>query len=93
MVSLSGTGMAAVAHSVSLTWVASTSTVVGYNVYVGSISGGPYTLLNSTPVAALAYTDSSVVAGQTYFFVVTAVNSNGVESVVSNQVSVVIPTP
>ncbi len=85
--------MAAVAHSVSLTWVASTSTVVGYNVYVGSISGGPYTLLNSTPVAALAYTDSSVVAGQTYFFVVTAVNSNGVESVVSNQVSVVIPTP
>ncbi len=93
LIAVSGTGTAAVVHSVTLSWVASTSTVVGYNVYRGSISGGPYTMLNSTPGAALTYTDMAVTAGQTYFYVVTAVDANRNESVVSNEVSVLIPTP
>ena len=95
LVALNGTATAPapVAHSVSLSWVASTSTVVGYNVYRGTISGGPYALLNSTPDAALSYTDTAVTAGQTYYYVVTAVDSNGVESIVSNEVSATIPTP
>jgi hypothetical protein len=93
MVATSGTGTAAVVHSVSLSWVASTSTVVGYNIYRGSVSGGPYTVLNSTPNAGLTYTDMAVTAGQTYFYVVTAVDGSGNESVVSNEVSVTIPTP
>jgi Abnormal spindle-like microcephaly-assoc'd, ASPM-SPD-2-Hydin len=93
MVATSGTGTAAVVHSVSLSWVASTSSVVGYNIYRGSVSGGPYTVLNSTPNAGLTYTDMTVLAGQTYFYVVTAVSSTGMESVVSNEVAVTIPTP
>jgi hypothetical protein len=96
MIALSGTGTssAPVAHSVSLSWVASTSTaVVGYNIYRGSVSGGPYTVLNSTPNAGLTYTDMTVTAGQTYYYVVTAVDGSGNESVVSNQVAVTIPTP
>jgi hypothetical protein len=96
MIALSGTGTssAPVAHSVSLSWVASTSTtVVGYNIYRGSVSGGPYTVLNSTPNASLTYTDMTVTAGQTYYYVVTAVDGSGNESVVSNQVAVTIPTP
>ena len=32
-VSLTGTGVAPAQHSVALTWIASTSTVAGYNVY------------------------------------------------------------
>jgi hypothetical protein len=92
MVALSGTGTAAVVHSVSLAWAASTSTVVGYNVYRGSVSGGPYTMLTSTPDSALTYTDMAVTAGQTYFYVVTAVDANGNESIVSNEVQVLIPT-
>jgi hypothetical protein len=94
LVALNGTATAPVAHSVSLSWVASTSTVVGYNIYRGTVSGGPYALLNSSaPDGALSYTDMAVTAGQTYYYVVTAVDSNGVESIVSNEVSVTIPTP
>jgi large repetitive protein len=94
MIALNGTGTAPIQHSVSLSWVASTSsTVVGYNVYRSTVSGGPYTLLNSTPNAGLNYTDMAVTAGQTYYYVVTAVDASGMESAQSNQASAVIPTP
>jgi hypothetical protein len=80
-------------HSVSLSWTASTSTVVGYNVYRGTASGGPYTLVNSSLVTGTTYTDLGVASGQTYYYVVTAVNSSGAESVYSNQASAAVPTP
>jgi hypothetical protein len=87
-VSLSGTG---VAHSVTLTWNASTSTVSGYNVYRGTVSGSGYVKLNSSLVGVLTYTDSTVQSGTTYFYVTTAVDSSGNESVHSNEVSAPIP--
>jgi hypothetical protein len=90
-VTLSGTGVQAVAHSATLTWTASTSTVSGYNVYRSSVSGGPYTIINSSLVTTTQYTDSTVQAGQTYYYVVAAVNSSDVDSVDSNQVSATIP--
>jgi hypothetical protein len=81
-------------HSVTLNWVASTSVnVTGYKVYRATVSGGPYTLLTSTAIAALTYADSVVLAGQTYYYVVTAVNNAGLESSYSNQAVAVIPTP
>lgn len=80
-------------HSVSLSWTASTSTVVGYNVYRGTVSGGPYTLVNSSLVPGTTYTDLGIASGQTYYYVVTAVNSSGSESVYSNQASAAVPTP
>jgi hypothetical protein len=92
-ISLSGTGTQVVAHSVSLSWTASTSTVVGYNVYRSTTSGGPYTLITSSTVAGTTYTDNGVQAGVTYFYVVTAVDSNGNESAFSNEASVSVPTP
>jgi fibronectin type 3 domain-containing protein len=79
------------AHSAVLSWTASTSIVVGYYVYRGTQTGGPYTRLNSTPVAVTGYTDSTVQSGLTYFYVVTAVDSNNVESVYSNEGSKLIP--
>ena len=90
-VTLSGTGVQPVSHSVTLTWTASTSTVAGYNVYRSTVSGGPYTKLNLTPVAATTYTDTTVQSGMTYFFVVTSVDSSGVESANSTEVSATIP--
>ena len=90
-VTLSGTGVAPVQHSVALTWDASTSTVSGYNVYRGTVSGGPYTLINSGLVTTLSYTDSTVQSGTTYYYVTTAVDSSGNESVHSNEVSAPIP--
>ena len=90
-VPLTGTGVAPVQHSVALTWNASTSTVAGYNVYRGTVSGGPYTKINSSLVAVLDYTDSTVQSGTTYDYVTTAVDSSGNESAYSNQVSAAIP--
>jgi hypothetical protein len=91
--SLSGTGVSAPQHSVSLSWDASTSVVNGYNVYRGTKTGGPYSKINSSLDPLTAYVDMSVVAGSSYYYVTTAVDSSGQESAYSNQVSATIPTP
>jgi hypothetical protein len=91
--SLSGTGVAAPQHSVTLAWTASTSTVVGYNVYRGTVSGGPYTVITTSPDASTSFTDNAVQAGQTYYYVVTAVDGSGNESVDSNQAQATVSTP
>jgi hypothetical protein len=90
-VSLSGTGVAPVSHSVTLSWGASSSTVAGYNVYRSTVSGASYSKVNSSPLAVLNYADSSVTGGTTYYYVATAVDSSGNESVYSNQVSATVP--
>jgi hypothetical protein len=90
-ISLTGTGVAPIQHSVALTWNASTSTVSGYNVYRSTVSGSSYIKINSSLVATLSYTDSTVQNGTTYFYVTTAVDSTGNESVHSNEVSAPIP--
>jgi fibronectin type 3 domain-containing protein len=77
---------------VALAWTASTSAVSGYNVYRGTTPSGPYaTKLNSSLVGSIQFTDSTVTAGQTYYYVVTAVDSNNVESTFSNQATAIIP--
>ena len=90
-VTLSGTGVQPVSHSVTLSWTASTSTVSGYNVYRSTVSGGPYSKINSSLVAGTTYTDSTVQASQTYFYVVTSVDGSGTESAFSAEVSVTVP--
>src|SRR5436309_3277955 len=78
-------------HSAALSWTASTSTVSGYNVYRGTVDGGPYTLMNASLVTGQSYTDTAVQSAVTYYYVTTAVDSNNVESLHSNQVTAVIP--
>jgi len=90
-VSLSGTGVAPVQHSVALTLKAGTSAVSGYNVYRSTVSGTGYIKLNSSLVSGLTYTDSSVQNGTTYFYVATGVDSGGKESTYSNEMQAVIP--
>jgi hypothetical protein len=90
-VGLSGSGV--LAHTATLSWTASTSTVIGYNVYRGTVAGGPYTLVNSSIVAGTQYVDSAVASGQTYYYVATAVASGNVESTYSNQVTAAVPVP
>ena len=92
-VGLSGSGTVPKQHSVDLGWNASTSSVVGYNVYRATISGGPYTRLTSSPQAGTTYVDSTVQSGLTYYYVVTAVSSSGTESSFSNQATAAVPTP
>jgi Abnormal spindle-like microcephaly-assoc'd, ASPM-SPD-2-Hydin len=90
---LSGTGVAPTQHSVSLSWTDNSSGVVGYNIYRGSISGGPYAKINSALDSTTAYTDTSVLAGRTYYYVTTSVNGSGMQSGYSNQAQAVVPSP
>ncbi len=75
----SGTGIAVPQHFVDLSWNASTSQVVGYNVYRGTQSGGPYIMINSVLNASTNFGDNNVQAGHTYFYVVTAVDASNNE--------------
>jgi len=79
-------------HTVTLTWTASTSTVSGYNVYRATVSGGPYTQINTALDAATDYVDNTVLSGQTYYYVTTAVSTTGIESAYSNQVAAIVPS-
>lgn len=90
-VSVAGTGVQLLSHSATLSWTASTSSVVGYNVYSGTVSGGPYAKITTSPVAGVTYADTGVQSGKTYYYVVTAVNTSTVESVYSNQAAAIIP--
>ena len=82
-----------VQHTVSLTWNASSSTVIGYRVYRSETSGGSYNTLTGSSLNALTYADSTVASGTTYYYVVTAVDAAGNESVYSNQATAVVPSP
>lgn len=87
-------GTAVTPQSVVLNWAASDSPgVTGYLVYRGAASGGPYTKLTPTPVSGVTFTDTNVEAGQTYYYVTAAVNSQGIESKYSNQCAATVPSP
>src|SRR5215469_16875170 len=90
-IALSGIGVQATQHNATLSWIPSSSTVAGYNVYRSNISGGPYTKLDSAVVATTNSTDMNVEAGETYYYVVTSVESSGTESAYSNEVAATIP--
>jgi fibronectin type 3 domain-containing protein len=90
--SITGTGTAQTQQSVNLTWDASAD-AVGYNVYRGTVSGGPYTMINASLHSTTTYTDNTVVSGQTYYYVTTAVNSQSQQSGYSNQTTAVVPNP
>jgi len=90
---LSGSGTQTTSsHTVALNWDASTSSVVGYNIYRGTQSGGPYSRLNAATLPGTAYTDSGLAAGATYYYVATSVDSSSAESGYSNQAVAQIPS-
>jgi hypothetical protein len=71
---LTGTGVAS-PTKIHLAWTASiSSSVTGYSVYRGAVSGGPYTLLAS-PGNVVVYDDTTPVHGNTYCYVVTALST------------------
>jgi hypothetical protein len=79
-------------HKVQLSWKASISKqVIGYNIYRGNRSGGPYTKINGGLDPNTKFTDLKVAAGRKYYYVATAVNSRKRESVHSKQIQVAIP--
>jgi fibronectin type 3 domain-containing protein len=87
-VTVTVTAAPVIAHSANLTWNASTD-AAGYNVLRGAATGGPYTLLGNTSL--LAYIDTAVQSGVSFYYVVRAVDSTGTESANSLEVKAVIP--
>jgi hypothetical protein len=81
-------------HTVSLNWASSTTSGVTYNVYRATTSGGyDYsTPLNSIPISGTAFSDCSVALGQTYYYVVRAIDSAGNQSANSGETAVTIPS-
>lgn len=78
-------------REVTLRWPANTEdNISGYNVYRSLTSGGGYERINSSLVLnkkrRLAYIDKGLDPGKIYYYVVTAVNTSGVESGYSNEV-------
>jgi len=88
---LTGTGVAPGSHSVDLSWNPGAESVVGYNVFRSTVQGGPYEQINTALEASTNYTDSTVAAGTTYYYVTTEVNAEGQESGYSNVAKAVIP--
>jgi fibronectin type 3 domain-containing protein len=60
-------------------------------VYRSTVSGSAYRKINSSLVIGFNYSDATVQNSITYYYVTTAVDSNGVESSFSNEVSAPIP--
>jgi hypothetical protein len=90
---LAGTGVAQGSHIVDLSWNPGDGNAVGYNVYRGNTKGGSYQMINTALDASTNYTDSTVVAGATYYYAATEVNAQGQESGYSNIGQAVIPNP
>ncbi|MHC4113618.1 MAG: cellulase family glycosylhydrolase, partial [Planctomycetota bacterium] len=83
------TGLSATAGdaTVSLDWNDNTEPdLAGYDVYRSTTSGGPYSVIDFD-LTQSDYTDNSVSNGTTYYYVVTAVDTNLNESAYSNEAS------
>jgi hypothetical protein len=82
------------AHQVNLAWTASTDPVTGYNVLRGETSTGPFTVVNSTPLASTAttYTDVGPFPNLGPFFY-TAQSLNGTTASVDSNVTAAVFLP
>jgi hypothetical protein len=76
-------------NAVDLTWDEATDcndgAVAGYNLYRSTTPGGTYTQVNTSLITDNQYDDISVVAGTTYYYVVTSVDADGDESAQSQE--------
>ena len=79
------------AASINLAWDANTEPLAGYNIYRSTQSGvftsGP--LNGSAPLNTTSFSDSTVSSG-TYYYVIKAVSTDGIESGSSNQVQATV---
>jgi fibronectin type 3 domain-containing protein len=64
---------------------------VGYYLYRSTTAGSGFARLVASPLSGLKYTDGSVLSGKIYYYEVRAVNSAGVESASTPEVTAAIP--
>lgn len=75
---------------IALSWSASAG-ATGYNIKRSLSSGGPYVALASS-VPSTTYTNTGLLIGATYYYVVSAVSATG-ESLDSNEAGSIVPVP
>jgi hypothetical protein len=84
-------------NKVSLSWQSAAdadgAAAAGYNVYRKTAADVGYTLINGQPVTAAGFTDDHLAIGTRYYYVVRAVDADGVESVDSDSMSIVPSAP
>jgi hypothetical protein len=80
-------------HTATLSWTASVTPNVTYNIYRATTTGGPYTKIGSVGVGVVSYIDSSALAGEKYFYVIRAMDNTNAESANSSEVQAVVPFP
>ncbi len=80
--------------SVYLKWEQDEMDIKGFNVYRADTTGGPYTKLNTTLLPEKSYLDTTnLVIGNTYYYVITAVDTLNQESGYSDEISVPFGKP
>jgi len=92
---LFGAPVFAQARTVSLEWDANTEEdLAGYNIYRSETAGGAaYTKINPAAITATTYDDTKALAGRTYYYAATALDTAGQESGYSNEVVYLVPHP
>ncbi len=92
---LCGATAFAQSHSATMAWTAAQQpagvTLASWNVLRGTASGGPYQQIANVPASTTSYTDSTVSSGQSYFYVVRAVDTVGDVSANSMEAKAIIP--
>lgn len=73
--------------SVTIGWTDNSTDETGFKINKRTSSETTYTALTTTEADVVTYTDTSVTEGTTYFYAVSAVNSNG-DSRFSNPISI-----
>lgn len=77
------------ATTITLDWVTATG-ATSYNVYRGTNSLGPFSLVQTVNAPTTTFTDTGLVSGTEYFYYLRAVNNIGVESVPSPTISIAL---
>jgi hypothetical protein len=88
---LTATGAASSQSAIRLHWEESPVTVAGYMVYRAAEPSGPYTRVSSLAVPSAEYIDTGLAAGHTYYYVVTSLDSEQVESEYSAPITATVP--
>jgi hypothetical protein len=88
---LTASGAASSQSTVKLNWEESPVNVAGYVVYRSAEASGPYTRVSSSPVPSSEYVDTGLAAGHTYYYVVSSLDADQVESEYSTPISATVP--
>ena len=90
-IALTASGAGSSQSTVKLNWEESPVTVAGYVVYRSAEASGPYMRVSSWPVPSSEYVDTGLAAGHTYYYVVSSLDEDQVESEYSTPISATVP--